>query len=79
MSDPLVFPKPVSPILDQALTATLAKIPAGKPRLLSGAVTTKGVEGAFGWRLGANASVSAYAAKEYGSGWLAGARASWAF
>jgi hypothetical protein len=76
---PLALVQPISAQLDQALTSTLAKMPSGKPRYVSGAVTTRGIELAAGWKPTANLNLSAYAAKEYGSAWLAGARSVWSW
>jgi hypothetical protein len=73
------MPQPFSVALDKALADTLAKIPPGKPRQITGGITLRGVEGSFGWRLGARGSVSAYAAREWAGPVTAGARGTWSW
>lgn len=77
--EPAAVPAVFSAGVDKALKDTLAAVPLDKTRRVTGGITTRGVEGTFGWRVGQRGDVAAYAAKEWGSGWTAGARGSWSF
>lgn len=72
-------PKPISSALDRHLTDVLAKIPTGKRGQVHGAISNKGVEAGIGIKLGTNGAASAYAGREWGSGWTMGARGGWSF
>lgn len=71
-------PKPVSDFLNRHMDDVLAKIPTGKRGQISGAVTTLGVEGSIGARVGSRTTISGWAGKEWGhKGWSGGVRGSY--
>jgi hypothetical protein len=70
-------PVPLTAQMIARLDQERAKIPAGRRSQVSGAVTNRGLEGAFGVKVGGNASVEGYAGKEWGSGWTTGVRGAW--
>lgn len=75
-------PKPVSAALQRHFDEVLGRIQTGRTGQADFAVTTEGVEASVGAkktvRVG-TLSGAAYAGREWGGGWLAGGRVSWAF
>jgi hypothetical protein len=70
-----VDPQPISTALKRHFDEELSLIPSGKSVRVSGAVTTVGAQVGVGFKRGPW-TAAAYAGREWGSGWLAGASAS---
>ncbi len=87
MSTPAVAPldpQPVSPSLERHMRDVLSQIPSGRTGVVTGAVTTSGVELGGGARARLkrfDVAGSGWVGREWGAGkgWLAGVRGSIAF
>lgn len=77
-----VDPKPISAALQRHFDEVLTRIPTGRIGQVDLAVTTQGVEASVAAKRAVRVgqiTTTAYAGREWGGGWLAGGKVSWAF